>query len=79
MSKKGKKIVKWACISLLSVVSLLLIGICVVVWLVFTPARITPIVRSNLDKFITCETNLSRVELTFFSTFPYFSLQLDDF
>ena len=79
MSKKGKKIVKWAGISLLSVVSLLLIGICVVVWLVFTPARITPIVHSNLDKFITCETNLSRVELTFFSTFPYFSLQLDDF
>ena len=78
-SKKSKKILKWIGIPLLSIISLLVAGICVVLWLVFTPARITPVVRSNLDKFITCQTNLSRVELTFFSTFPHFAIQLDNF
>ena len=79
MSKKKKKIGKIIGISLGGIVGLLLIIICVAVWLVFTPARITPIVRANLSKFITCETNLDRVELTFFSTFPRFVVQLDNF
>ena len=79
MTKKRKKTLKIIGISLASVAGLLLIGICIALWFVFTPARITPVVRNSLSKFITCETNLTSVELKFFSTFPRFVIQLDNF
>ncbi len=53
-----------------------LIGIGIVVCMVFTPARLTPIVRQVADQCITCEHEIGEVELTFFSTFPEFGLRI---
>ena len=64
-------------ITLGTIVGLLLIVVCVAIWLIFTPSRLTPIVRQVADKYITCEHALGEVDLTFFSTFPEFGLRVD--
>lgn len=64
-------------ITLGTIVGLLLIVVCVAIWLIFTPSRLTPIVRQVADKYITCEHALGEVDLTFFSTFPDFGLRVD--
>jgi hypothetical protein len=74
-----KKFIKIFFISLLSLLGVLIVAICVVIWIVFTPARITPIVRKQTAKYITCKSEIGSVELTFFSTFPNFGLKVRDF
>ncbi len=60
-----------------SIVLILGIAASVLVWVVFTPEKITPIVEKELAKQLLCETKLERVELTIFSTFPEFGLKID--
>ena len=57
----------------------LIVAISVVIWIVFTPERITPIVRKQAAKYISCKSEIGSVELTFFSTFPNFGLKIRDF
>ena len=72
--KKAFKIVGWTLLGLvLTVVVVALIAI----YLVFTPARLTPIARQAAAQFITCEHEIGEVDLTFFSTFPRFGLRAD--
>lgn len=71
--KKAIKIAAWTIGSL--VVAVLLV-VAVTIWLVFTPAKLTPFVREHLPEFVTCETTLDEVDLTFFSTFPHFGLHV---
>ena len=72
-----KKFGKIVGISLGALVGILLIAVCALLWVVFTPARLTPIVRQAVDKVIACEYEIGEVELTFFSTFPEFGLRAD--
>lgn len=72
-----KKPVKITLVTLGSLVGLVLLTIAVALWMVFTPARLTPIVASRLPKFVTCEASVERVELTFFSSFPRLGLRID--
>ena len=58
-----------------SLVGLVIVVACVAVWLVFTPKRLTPIVRDAADQYILCPHEIGEVELTFFSTFPEFWLK----
>jgi hypothetical protein len=74
-----KKFIKVFFISLLSLVGVLIVAISIVIWIVFTPERITPIVRKQAAKYITCKSEIGSVELTFFSTFPNFGLKVRDF
>jgi len=46
-------------------------------WYIFTPEKLTPIVRSQVEKLITCESEIGSVELTLFSTFPKLGLQVN--
>lgn len=73
-----KKALKISGIALASVLGVVLVAATVAVYLVFTPERLTPIVKKVLPEIVTCETDLNQVELTFFSTFPQFGLELDD-
>ena len=73
-----KKPVKITLISLGSLLGLLLIAVCVLVWVVLTPKRLTPIVNRAAASFVTCPTRIGSVELTFFSTFPKVSLRVED-
>ena len=74
-----KKFIKIFFISLLSLLGVLIVAISVVIWIVFTPERITPIVRKQAAKYISCKSEIGLVELTFFSTFPNFGLKIRDF
>lgn len=57
---------------------LVLIVICIALWLVFTPARVTPIVNKYADRFLECQTDIGRIELTLFKSFPNFKLRATD-
>ena len=72
-----KKFWKLFGIAVGSLIGLIVIVLCVALWLVFTPARLTPIVRQVADGYITCEHQVGEVELTFFSTFPEFGLRAE--
>ncbi len=62
-------------ITLGSLLGVVVIVLLVAIYFVFTPARLTPIVRNLAADYITCEHEIGEVELTFFSTFPEFGLR----
>ncbi len=74
-----KKFIKIFFISLFSLMGVLVLAVSIAIWIVFTPARITPIIRKQAAKYITCKSDIGSVELTFFSTFPNFGLKVKDF
>ena len=74
-----KKFVKWVVLIVLSLIFVVIFTISISVWFVFNPARITPIVRTQAAKYITCKSEIGQVELTFFSTFPRFGLKVNRF
>lgn len=74
-----KKVFKILLLSILSFLAIILIVVGVALWLVFTPERLTPIVRKQADKYITCQSDLGEIELTFFSTFPNFGIRIGKF
>ncbi len=72
-----KKFIKVFLITFLSLIGVLIISISIVLWIVFTPQRLTPIVRKQAAKYLTCGSEIGSVELTFFSTFPDFGLKVN--
>ncbi|MGE0077195.1 MAG: AsmA-like C-terminal region-containing protein [Bacteroidales bacterium] len=74
-----KKFFKWTAITLSGLIFLVIVAIAITVWFVFTPERLTPVVRKQAAEFITCKSEIGEVELTFFSTFPKFGLKVSKF
>ena len=72
-----KKFLKIFSISLGALLLLAVIVFSIALWFVFTPEKLTPIVRSQASKYINCQSEIGNVELTFFSTFPKFGLKAD--
>ncbi len=72
-----KKALKIFGITLGCIILLLAIVIGSALWVVFTPERLTPIVRNVANEYVKCEHHIGKVELTFFSTFPHFGLAID--
>lgn len=72
-----KKAFKIFGITLGCIILLLAIVIGSALLVVFTPERLTPIVRNVASKYVKCEHHIGKVELTFFSTFPHFGLAID--
>ena len=54
----------------------LVIAVCILLWVVFTPLQLTPIIENQLKKQLICEYGIDDVELTFFSTFPRFGIRI---
>lgn len=71
-----KKFWKIFGISVGSLLGVLTVAIAVVCNVVFSSGKLTPIVRDNIPKFVSCEVSLDTVDLTFFSTFPHLSLRI---
>ena len=71
---KALKIIGW---TLLGIVLTVVAAVCIVCYVIVTPARLTPIARQAADQFITCPYEIGEVDLTFFSTFPRFGLRAD--
>ena len=72
-----KKALKIFGIALISIILLVTLVISTALWVVFTPERLTPIVRNVAKEYVTCEHHIGKVELTFFSTFPHVGLAID--
>jgi hypothetical protein len=72
-----KRALKIFGITLGSTIGFILLVLAVALWVLFTPARLTPIVRDVANHYVKCEHEIGKVELTFFSTFPHFGLAVD--
>ena len=72
-----KRALKIFGITLGSTIGFILLVLAVALWVLFTPARLTPIVRDVANHYVKCEHEIGKVELTFFSTFPQFGLAID--
>lgn len=72
-----KRALKIFGITLGSTIGFILLVLAVALWVLFTPARLTPIVRDVASYYVKCEHEIGKVELTFFSTFPHFGLAVD--
>ena len=73
--KCALKIIGW---TFLSIVVAVVAVASIAMYVIFTPERLTPIARQAADKFITCEHEIGEVDLTFFSTFPFFGASVKD-
>lgn len=74
-----KKFFKILGISLGSIVGLVAIVVGIAMYVVFTPARLTPIVNRVADSLLVCEHQIDEVELTFVRTFPNFGVAIKGF
>lgn len=72
-----KRLIKGVAIALLSFMALFMATMVVVMNYVLTPAQLTPVVLSTLQEQITTEVSLERVDVRFFSSFPYITLEVD--
>ena len=72
-----KKALKIFGITLGSIIGMVLLVVGLAIWVVFTPERLTPIIRNVTSEYVKCNHTIGKVELTFFSTFPRLGLSLD--
>lgn len=73
-----KRITKWVLLSLLSLLVVIFVGIGIVIHFIFTPGKLTPMVEKAATEFLNAEVHFEKIELTFFSTFPDFGLEMTD-
>lgn len=73
-----KKILKISLAVLASVAAFGLLLVAVLLYFVFTPSRITPVVEKVAGGCLDAEVRAGRIELVFFSTFPRFTVMVDD-
>lgn len=80
MMKKSlfKRILKWSSLTVLTLLLLLFIGIGIALNFVFTPSKLTPMVQNTARQFLNADVSFEKIELTFFSTFPDFGLEISD-
>ena len=71
------KILKICGITLASLIVVTLLAVGIAIWIVFTPDKVTPIARDFADEYVTAPHQLGEVDLTFFSTFPYFGMRVE--
>lgn len=77
MKKSLKRILKVFLITLGTLLILVLIALGILSWYIFTPEKLTPVVRNQVEKIVTCEAEIGSVELTLFSTFPRLGFQVN--
>ena len=65
-------------ISIGVLVLLVLIAVGTLLYTVFTPERLTPIVDGLMGNYLTCDHRIGEVELTVFSTFPEVGVRVKD-
>lgn len=67
------KVVGWTLLSLI-----IIVGVAITVAVNYlTPERLTPIVEREANNFLRAEVNVKRVEISFYSTFPRFVLDVE--
>ena len=72
------KPVKITLISITSVIALLIIAVVVACSMLFSKEKLTAMVKDFANEYITCQTEIGDVELSFFGNFPNVSLLIND-
>lgn len=72
-----RKTIKYILISILTICVLTIITIAIAINFVFTPEKLTPIVNKIAADYINSKVDIKKVDLTFFNTFPNFSIVID--
>lgn len=70
------RIAKWVSITILSLLLLTIAITGIAVW-ILTPERLTPLVNRYANEYLKADFRAGRIELTFWSTFPRLTLQVD--
>lgn len=70
------RILKKVGLAFLVLLVVLTIATAVSLWYLFTPEKITPLVNKQAKNYLTCTTTIEKVEPTFFSTYPFFGLEI---
>ncbi len=68
------KILGWT----LAAILLIFIVVCTLIVWILTPAKLTPMVEEYATDFLNAEVKIDRVELSFWSTFPQMTLEVDN-
>ena len=68
------KIMGWT----LAAILLIFIVVCTLIVWILTPAKLTPMVEEYATDFLNAEVKIDRVELSFWSTFPQMTLEVDN-
>lgn len=71
-----RRLLKWTGISAAVVVGLFLLVCSLIVW-ILTPSRLTPLVEQHASDYLHADVSASRIELTFWKTFPRMHLDVD--
>lgn len=72
------KIIRYFIWTLLSLILLTTATIAIVINFVFTPSKLSPLIEKTVNENLNAKLALNTVELTFFSTFPNFSVVVKD-
>ena len=70
------RIVKKVGIALLGFVIVMILCVSVALWYLFTPEKLSPIVNKQAKEYLACHTTIKKVEPTFFSSYPFFGIEL---
>lgn len=73
-----RRIVRWTLFSLLGLVALLTVAIGIVLHVILSPQKLTPIAEQAAAEYLHAEARFGKIELTFFSTFPDVGLEMKD-
>lgn len=75
--KKGwKTALKWTAVTIFSLIALLIILISAAVW-ILTPQKLTSLTEKYGSEYLNADVCVKKVELTFWSTFPHLTLEVD--
>lgn len=78
MKPVWRKTLKISIVTITSILAVLLVAVMVLLYFVFTPSKITPVAEKIADECLDADVKVGRMELVFFSTFPHFTLKVDD-
>ncbi|MBE9469248.1 MAG: hypothetical protein IMY72_13135 [Bacteroidetes bacterium] len=70
------KVLKKIGIALLVLFFVLIIVLTISLWYIFTPEKLTPLINKQAKEYLTCNTKIEKVEPSFFSTYPFFGLEI---
>jgi len=76
---KMKKFLKITGITSACILGTFLVLVLVLQYIVFPSSRLKPMVEEAMADYITCDYEIDKVELTYFSTFPKFGVQIEGF
>ncbi len=71
-----KRFLKILLITLFSLILFFILSFSILMWVIFTPEKLTPLLRTQVEKIVPYPSEFGEVELTFYSTFPDFGIRV---